>query len=133
MSAKPSLLQHDCTKPGCKWKADCTPVLIVPAHPMSRNKSYSGVRSVLWCPLCNAHFSAATVNEFLNEGVIKGMQESINFDFEQNGAVADWKRAKFEKLGRFTKEFLHYEKIYLGVRDGMPADIAVDAAGKKPN
>lgn len=133
MTRKNDLLQHDCSRPGCHWKADCTPALVVPASPLSTNKQYQGVRSLLWLPLCNAHFSVLIVREFLNDGVISDMRASIEHDFRVNGAIPNWHKAAIQKVGRFTKEFQHYEKIYMRVREGQPGEAAVHAVGRKPN
>lgn len=128
MTRKNDLLQHDCSRPGCKIKADCTPKLLVPTHPLSTNTTFAGVSSVLWLPLCNAHFSAATVREFLSDDVIAGMRGSITYEFRHNNATPDWNKAQIVKVGRFTKEFQQYEKIYLNVRAGQPGAQAVAAA-----
>lgn len=125
--------QHDCSRPGCKVKADCTPVLVVPSHPMSKNSQYEGVRSILWLPLCNPHFSAATVREFMNGEVIAGVKASIENDFRENAAIPNWNKAVIQKLGKNSKEFQGYERIATNVLKGAPADVAVAAELGKPN
>lgn len=112
--------QHECSKPGCRVKADCTPVLVVPAHPLSPNQKYEGVRSVLWMPMCRKHFNATTVREFLSGEAIAGVQASIEKDFRANRAIAHWDRAVVQFIGRHSKEFKHYEQIYLQLEAGRP-------------
>lgn len=125
-------IAHDCSRPGCKFKATCTPVLVVPAHALSKSK-YTGCRSVLWFPLCDHHFNATTVAEFLSGEVIAGMRASIEHDFRENGAIADWNKAAVQRLGKNSKEFQGYERIAVNVMKGTPADIAVKAEAGKPN
>lgn len=112
--------QHACSRPGCKQRADCIPVLVVPAHPLSGNPKYEGVRNVLWLPLCRPHFNATNVREFLTGEVIAGMQGSIEAEFRANQAVGDWNKAAIQMLGKNSKEFRHYEQIYLAARAGAP-------------
>ena len=113
---------HDCSRPGCKERAWCTPVLVVPPHPMAV-AAFAGVRSVLWLPLCQRHFSSTTIDEVLNVEAVKGMQESITRDFRQNGSIPDWKAAKFQALRSYTTEFAHYEQQQHDLREGkvLPA------------
>lgn len=125
--------QHGCYKPGCNLKFDFIPVLVVPSSPFSRNKAYEGVRTVLWLPLCRMHFGLATVREFLSGGVVDDMRLSIEADFRANGAIADWNKAAVQKLGKHSPEFITHERIFLEVRGGTPADIAVASAAGKPN
>jgi hypothetical protein len=98
-------------------------VLIVPAHPMSLSRKFEGVRSVLWLPLCEKHFSAATVRELLNGDAVQGMEASINRDFRANNAVADFGHAKVEPLKDWSEEFRHYEQLQHDLAQGrvMPA------------
>lgn len=116
------LKRYDCTRPGCKDKATCTPVLVVPAHPMSRTK-FEGVRAVFWLPLCQRHFSAATVQEFLNNDAMKGVHASVKRDFDANGAIADFNAAKVTALDYRTNEFAHYAQMQEDLRQGavLPA------------
>lgn len=85
--------------------------------------AYEGVRAVLWLPVCQRHFSAATLDDVLNGDVIKGMQESIERDFRQNGSIPDWKGAKLQPLRANTTEFAHYEQQQHDLREGkvLPA------------
>lgn len=131
MSILLQTVQHDCTKPGCKIKAECIPVLVVPSSPLAANQTYTGCRNVLWMPLCDMHFNAMVVREFLTDDVIAGMRASIEQDFRENQSTADWSKAQIQKLGRHTKEFKGHERIYLNVRAGMPANLAVGVALQK--
>lgn len=120
MAGQAPLQGYECTRPGCKLRADCTPVLVVPAHPLCTSK-FTGCRAVLWLPLCNGHFNSTTVREFLSEGVIAGMKESIEQDFRANKSIADWKNAAIQMLGKNSKEFAHYEAIQRQVmQEGKP-------------
>jgi hypothetical protein len=125
--------RHDCSRPGCVAAAEGTPVLAVPSSPLSVNTKYQGVRSILWLPLCRRHFTAIDTREFFSGEVIAGMRASIEHDFRENKALPDWDKAKVQWLGKNHTEFRKYEKIYLNVRAGTPADIAVKAEAGKAN
>jgi len=113
---------HDCSRPGCKERAWCTPVLVVPPHAMART-NFAGVRSILWLPLCQRHFSSTTIDEVLKGEAIAGMQQSIDHDFRQNGSIPDWKAAQFQPLRTFMEEYKHYEQQQHDLRQGklLPA------------
>lgn len=71
---------------------------------------FEGVRSVLWFPLCDRHFGAATIREIMNGDAVKGIEQSISRDFRANGAIADFASAKIEPLKSWSEEFKHYEQ-----------------------
>lgn len=102
--------KHGCSFPGCKNQATCIPALVVPSSPLSQNKKYEGVRSVLWLPLCTSHFTPQNLSSFINSEGQKMMRDSIEMDFRHNGALAAWSEAKFQAVPTINPEYIHYER-----------------------
>jgi len=77
-------------------------VLIVPTHPMSRNRGYAGVRCALGVVVCRHHYENLTLHEFLSKPEIRA---SIENDFRENAAMPHFERARFTFVWHKQAEF----------------------------
>lgn len=107
--------KHRCTMPGCPAQAECIPALVVPASPLSKNKKFDGVRSVLWLPLCRRHFTPENLSNFIRQSDQEGMRRSIEMDFRHNEALADWNKAQFQQVPTQNPEYVHYEEQWFQI------------------
>lgn len=108
---------HNCTRPGCNNRATCIPVLTVPQHALAKIEHQ--VRSVLWLPLCDRHFNAVTLAEFLSGEAYKGVEESVTADFRSYGSFPDFKKATVTKETVQSSAFAEFEQIQKQKREEM--------------